>query len=79
MLGEIGVPESYSASNRTDWINNAAELVKDTPLIKAVVYFDYNPVGHPATRDYRIEPGTPAASALRTLAADPWFQPSFGR
>jgi hypothetical protein len=79
MLGEIGVPESYSASNRTDWINNAAELVKDTPLIKAVVYFDYNPVGHAATRDYRIEPGTPAASALRTLAADPWFQPSFGR
>ncbi|HEX3823811.1 MAG TPA: hypothetical protein VHV79_05035 [Mycobacteriales bacterium] len=79
MLGEIGVPESYNASKRTGWIDNAADLVKDTPLIKAVVYFDYNPEDHPATRDYRIEPSSPAAGALRSLAADPWFQPTFGR
>jgi hypothetical protein len=75
MLGEIGVPESYSPSDRSDWINNAASLVKRTPLIKAVVYFDYNPVGHTADRDYRIEPGSAAAAALRALAADPWFNP----
>jgi hypothetical protein len=73
MLGEIGVPESYSPSDRSDWIANAADFVKHTPAIKAVVYFDYNPAGHTANRDYRIAPGTAAATAFRALAADPWF------
>jgi hypothetical protein len=76
MLGEIGVPESYSPATRSSWINNAAAFVKQTPQIKAVVYFDYNPIGHSRSRDYLLAPGTPAAAAFRSLGADPWFQPS---
>lgn len=78
MLGEIGVPQNYPPDARADWISNAADFVKDTPQIKAVVYFNYNPVGHQATRDYRIEPGSRAAAALRALGADPWFNPKPG-
>jgi hypothetical protein len=76
MLGEIGVPQNYSSPARVKWIENAANFVEQTPQIKAVVYFDYNPVGHSSTRDYLITPGTPAAAALRALGADPWFNPS---
>jgi hypothetical protein len=76
MLGEIGVPASYSPAQRAGWITTAAEFIKRTPEIKAVVYFNYHPVGTPANRDYRIDPGTPAATALRTMAADPWFRPA---
>jgi hypothetical protein len=76
MLGEIGVPQNYAPATRAAWINNAAKFVKQTPQIKAVVYFDYNPPGHTSTRDYLIASGTPAATALRQLGADKWFNPS---
>jgi hypothetical protein len=78
MLGEFGVPESYTPSQRSDWLHRAATLVEHTPQIKAIVYFDYNQRTHSANRDYWIRPGTPPAAALRTIAADPWFHPTPG-
>jgi hypothetical protein len=75
MLGEIGVPESYSPLDRSTWMRQAGDFVKATPQIKALVYFDYNPVGHSANRDYLLEPGSAALRAFRALSSDPWFRP----
>jgi hypothetical protein len=75
MLGEFGVPQSYSADNRKTWLQDAASFVKRTPLLKALVYFDYDPAGHPAARTFQLPPGSEALAAFKALAADPWFGP----
>jgi hypothetical protein len=75
MIGEFGVPQSYSSDDRRAWVQHAAAFIKATPQIKAVVYFDYNPVGHAATQAFRLQPGSSALAAFRALGADPWFRP----
>lgn len=75
MVGEFGVPQSYSPDERQAWLEHAAAFVKATPQIKAIVYFDYNPVGHARTQAFRLEAGSSALSAFRGLATDPWFRP----
>jgi hypothetical protein len=75
MVGEFGVPQSYSSDARRAWLTNASAFIKRTPQIKAAVYFDYNPIGHAATQAFRLEPGSSALSAFRALGADPWFRP----
>ena len=75
MIGEFGVPQSYSSDDRRTWVQHAAAFIKATPQIKAVVYFDYNPVGHAATQAFRLQPGSSALAAFRALGADPWFRP----
>jgi hypothetical protein len=75
MLGEIGVPENYPDKTRAQWFDHASSFIRATPQIKAVVYFDYNPVGHTAERDYVLPAGSQALQAFARLAADPWFAP----
>jgi len=75
MLGEFGVPQSYSVNDRRTWLRDALSFAKRTPLLKALVYFDYDPAGHPANRTFRLAPGSAALAAFRALAADPWFRP----
>lgn len=76
MLGEFGVPQSYSSDDRKSWLQDAATFIRHTPQIKAAVYFDYNPVGHHSDRDYWLEPGSSALAAFRDLANEPWFRPT---
>jgi hypothetical protein len=75
MLGEIGVPESYTADERTAWFNGAADFIEKTAQIKALVYFDYNPAGHSANRDYFLAPDSAAIKGLKALGARSWFSP----
>lgn len=78
MLGEIGVPLSYSPESRSQWIDRAAAYLTATPAIKAFVYFDLNPIGHDTNRDWYLPAGSEALAHFRTLANDPWFHPTFG-
>jgi beta-mannanase len=76
MVGEVGVPLSYSVDLRNQWIDNAAAYLTSTPAIKAFVYFDFNPPDHPIERDWLLPPGSEALSHFRTLANNPWFHPA---
>jgi hypothetical protein len=78
MLGEFGVPANYTADQRSGWLHDAADFVKQTPAIKAVVYFDYNPAGRSAERQWLLRPGSKAMRAFAALGADPWFHPAPG-
>lgn len=75
MLGEVGVPLSYSTQARNQWIDNAAKYLTSTPAIKAFVYFDFNPPGHATNRDWLLPVGSEALEHFRDLAAEPWFRP----
>jgi hypothetical protein len=75
MVGEVGVPLSYSVDLRNQWIDNASAYLRATPAIKAFVYFDWNPIDHPIERDWLLPAGSDALAHFRTLANDPWFSP----
>lgn len=77
MLGEVGVPLSYSTQLRNQWIDRARAYLTSTPAIKAFVYFDFNPPGHATNRDWLLPAGSEALEHFRALATDPWFRPKF--
>jgi beta-mannanase len=71
MIGEYGVPNTYGAQQRAQWLLNAASTVRDNPQVKALVYFDAN-----AKRAYSLGPGSPALEAFRRIAHFPYFNPA---
>jgi hypothetical protein len=75
MLGEVGVPLSYSVERRNQWLDRARAYLTSTPAIKAFVYFDLNPIGHATSRDWLLPAGSEALQHFRALANDPWFSP----
>ncbi len=51
MIGEFGVPESYGAPQRAQWLRAARRVVLADHQIKALLYFDADPPGQgPAGR-----------------------------
>ncbi len=75
MIGEYGVPRSGSPQQRAQWLAAAAKTFQSTPRIKAVSYFEANPVGHPSTLAYVIRNDPAAIGAFRDMAQEPYFNP----
>ena len=73
MIGEYGVPQSYSAEHRAQWLHDAEQTVIRDRQIKALVYFDSNITGPSPLTSYGLDGGPLAA--LRTIADNRYFNP----
>jgi hypothetical protein len=71
MIGEYGVPTTYGAQRRAQWLLDAARTVQGDQQIKALVYFDAN-----AKRSYALDVGSPALEAFRRIAHYRYFNPA---
>ena len=76
MIGEFGVPESYSAQQRAQWLRAAQQVVVADRQIKALLYFDANPAGQGPAGSYSLGADGAALSAFRSLAKQPYFNPA---
>jgi hypothetical protein len=76
MIGEFGVPRSYSPQRRAEWLEQAKTALTRGRQIKAVAYFDYNPPDVPLARTYALGDDPQVVAAFRALAADPYFRPT---
>jgi hypothetical protein len=75
MIGEFGVPESYGAQQRAQWLRAARQVVTGDSQIKALVYFDANPAGQGPQESYSLDGDPAALSAFRSIAQQPYFSP----
>jgi hypothetical protein len=76
MIGEFGVPRSYSPQRRAQWLRAAGQAVLANRQIKAVVYFDSNPAGQGPEGSFALGGDLAALSAFRALARLPYFNPA---
>lgn len=75
MIGEFGVPESYSAQQRAQWLRAVQQVVLADHQIKALVYFDADPAGPGSERSFSLDGGGAALAAFRSMARLPYFNP----
>lgn len=75
MIGEYGVQESYGLQQRAQWLHAAAQTVMADPQVKALVYFDSNPVGSVPDDAMALDYGTAPMQAFRKIADSPYFNP----
>jgi len=75
MIGEYGVPQSYSPSRRAQWLRAAAQTVRQDPQIKALVYFDGDPAGRLPEGRYALTNDPIVIGAFRGIGAQPYFNP----
>jgi hypothetical protein len=75
MIGEYGVPQSYSPSQRASWLQAAAQTVRADPQIKALVYFDGDPAGRLPEGRYALTSDASVVQAFRGVSAQPYFNP----
>jgi hypothetical protein len=75
MIGEFGVPESYSAPQRAQWLQAAEQVVLADHQIKALVYFDASPAGPGAAASFSLDEGSAALAVFRSMARSPYFDP----
>ena len=76
MIGEFGVPESYSAQQRAQWLRAAQQVVVADRQIKALLYFDATPAGQDPAGSYSIGGDGPALAAFRSIAKQAYFNPA---
>jgi hypothetical protein len=74
MIGEFGAPRSYQPQQRVQWLNAMAKTVAGDRQIKALIYFDGSPPGHPAYLQYGLDPGSPPLKAFRGIAHQRYFE-----
>jgi hypothetical protein len=79
MIGEFGVPESYGAAARAQWLSAAQQVVHADGQIKALLYFDANPAGQGPQGSYALNGDAAAMSAFRAIAEQPYFNPDGSR
>lgn len=72
MIGEFGVPKSYGA-RRDGWLVDAFQYVRETPQIKALVYFDGPPSPQYPWGDYVLRGDRSALRAFASQARDRYF------
>jgi hypothetical protein len=75
MIGEFGVPHSYSPALRAQWLDDARRTITQGRRIRAVAYFDADPPGNPPSQSYTLGSDSQVVAAWRRLAADPYFRP----
>ena len=74
MIGEYGVPRTYG-SKRARWLVAAQQYMRESPHIKAVVYFAADPPDRPVEDHMDVLHDPAATAALAKTAGDPWFNP----
>jgi hypothetical protein len=75
MIGEFGVPASFGAQQRAQWLRAAQQVVQADHQIKALVYFDADQPGLGPEEAYSLGGDAPALSAFRSMARQPYFNP----
>jgi hypothetical protein len=75
MIGEFGVPRSYGAHQRAQWLRAAQQVVQADHQIKALLYFDANPTGQGPDGSYSLGTDSAALAAFRFIANQPYFNP----
>ena len=73
MIGEYGVPQSYDAKHRAQWLHDAEQTVVRDRQIKALVYFDSNTTRTSPETSYGLDAG-PLAT-FRGIADNRYFNP----
>jgi hypothetical protein len=73
MIGEYGVPQSYGAQARAQWLRAAEQTVQSDQQIKALVYFDSNTTGISLKKSFTLDGGPLAA--FRSIADNTYFNP----
>jgi hypothetical protein len=76
IVGEFGVSRAWSSAQRAAWLQNAAQVVKANPQIRAVSYFESDPEDNPQTLLFAVSDDPKALGALRSVYRDPYFNPS---
>jgi Glycosyl hydrolase family 26 len=78
MIAENGVMEDPAVAGRkAAWITDSQNVLKNVyPLIQAVLYFDTVGNSGPNPLDWRVSSSQAAYQAYRTMALDPYFNPS---
>ncbi len=76
MIGEFGVPESYSAQRRAQWLQAADQVILADHQIKALVYFDASPAGPGSEASFSLDEGSAALAVFRSMARSPYFDPA---
>jgi hypothetical protein len=74
MIGEFGVPRSYSSTQRAEWLDQAKTTLTAGRQIKAVAYFNNDPVGQPLAHNYSLGSDPAVVAAFRALATAPYFR-----
>jgi len=73
MIGEYGVPQSYGAQARAQWLRAAQQTVVRHPQIKALVYFDSNTTGTSPRTSFALDAGP--LTVFRGIADNRYFNP----
>ena len=73
MIGEYGVPQSYSTERRAQWLHDAEQTVVRDRQVKALLYFDSNITGPSPLTSYGLDAGPLAA--FRDIADNRYFNP----
>jgi beta-mannanase len=75
VIGEFGVARAWGDSVRARWLAGAAAVFRANPQIKAVSYFNSNPIGNPPNQQFQLSGDPPALAAFRSFAVTPYFNP----
>ena len=75
MIGEFGVPQRYTPTQRSQWLDGVVQTVRANAQVRALVYFDSDPSGAAPLNSLKIEPGTAAMRALQQMADSTYFNP----
>jgi hypothetical protein len=73
MIGEYGVPRSYGAGQRAQWLRDAEQTVLRHHQIKAVLYFDSDTSGTSPQTRYGLDAGP--LGVFRAMADNGYFNP----
>jgi hypothetical protein len=76
MIGEFGVPVSYGDAQRARWLRAARHVVQADRQIKALLYFDADPAGQGPQGSYSLGGDAAALSVFRSMAREPYFNPT---
>lgn len=73
MIGEFGVPRSFSPDDRAAWLAGAEATTRADPQVKAVVYFDSGIQSAPAPLDFWLASDAETLGRYRQWARLPYF------
>lgn len=75
IIGEFGVAKAWGSAGRAAWLADAERTFKANRQIKAIAYFESDPVGNGPKQQFQLA-GDPAAfHAFAALTQDRYFNP----
>lgn len=76
LIGEYGVARGQAPAQRAKALSDDAALFQSDSQIRAVSYFDGDPVGNPQNLLWGIRDDQTVVTAFATMARDPYFNPA---